>query len=295
MKNTYCEICDSSEWGIVYSGRIRDGVYSKFCNDASVYQCKKCGVQRLLESDCIPEEYYETGEYRDKLSQNLVLDSAIKEHELLNKFTFESIWPLTIRNKSILDVGCGTGSLLDTFKGVSKLQVGIEPCEPYLLNMIEKGHEVYKSTSMLANEYGPESFDMAFSIQVIEHVLNPKLFLKDIFPLLQPGADLIISTPNRNDILMSILPKEFPSFFYRTQHRWYFDKKSLEFCATSAGYEVIETKHIHRYGMSNMLYWLRDLQPKGMKKMEGINRLADGLWKSYLENTCQSDNIYIYI
>jgi hypothetical protein len=94
---------------------------------------------------------------------------------------------------------------------------------------------------------------------------------------------------------MSLLPTEFPCFFYRTQHRWYFDSKSLEFCAHSAGFEVVETKHIHRYGMSNTLRWLRDKQPTGMKKIKGIDMLADSLWKTYLENTCQSDNLYIHL
>ena len=55
--NTPCEICSGSKWNDVYSGTIRDGAYGKFRNNASVYQCQTCGIQRLLESDCIPPEY----------------------------------------------------------------------------------------------------------------------------------------------------------------------------------------------------------------------------------------------
>ena len=293
--NETCTICDSNQWEVVYSGSVRDGVYGKNRNDALVYQCHECGIQRLLESDCIPPEYYETGEYREKLGQSLALDGEIEEHELLNRFTFESIWPLSVRNKHILDVGCGTGSLLDAVKNISKTQVGIEPCQPYLDSITNKGYEAYNSIQLCADKQGYNSFDMAFSIQVIEHVLNPKLFLEEILALLKPGADLIISTPNRSDILMSLLPTEFPSFFYRTPHRWYFDSKSLEFCARSAGFKVVETKHIHRYGMANTLRWLRDKQPDGMKKIKGINVLADSLWRAYLEDTNQSDNLYIHL
>jgi|LWDU01.1.fsa_nt_gi SAM-dependent methyltransferase len=293
--NTPCEICSGSKWNDVYSGTIRDGAYGKFRNNASVYQCQTCGIQRLLESDCIPPEYYETGEYREKLNQSLALDSEIKEHELLNRFTFESIWPLSVRNKNVLDVGCGTGSLLDAVNGISKFQVGIEPCQPYLDSIINKCYIGYQSIRDCKESHGPNSFDIAFSIQVIEHVLNPKLFLEEILTLLRPGADLIVSTPNRNDILMSLLPTEFYSFFYRTPHRWYFDSESLEFCARSAGFDVVETKHIHRYGMANTFHWLRDKQPKGMKNIDGIDILADKIWKAYLENTGQSDNIYIHL
>ncbi|MBT4731567.1 class I SAM-dependent methyltransferase [Candidatus Woesearchaeota archaeon] len=290
-----CDICGKNKWKIAYSGPIRDGAYGKVHNDALVYQCENCNIQMLSESDCIPPEFYETGEYREKLNQSLVCNSEIKEHELLNRFTFESIWPLSVRNKKILDIGCGTGSLLDAVNNISKYQVGVEPCQPYLDSVVDKGYVGYKSIEDCIEQQGQNSFDMAFSIQVIEHVLNPKLFLEEILILLKPGADLIVSTPNRDDILMSLLPDEFPSFFYRTPHRWYFDSESLEFCARSAGFEVVETKHIHRYGMANTLRWLRDKQPTGMKKIKGIDIFADSLWKAYLENTCQSDNLYIHL
>jgi 2-polyprenyl-3-methyl-5-hydroxy-6-metoxy-1,4-benzoquinol methylase len=260
-----------------------------------VYQCQKCGVQRLLESDCIPSEYYETGEYRKKLEQSLYAKDVIHEHEALNKYTFEALWPHSFRNKNVVDIGCGSGHLLDALSGASKNQVGIEPCSPYLTSIIEKGYEAYSSIQDCTNKGREKYFDFGFSIQVIEHVLNPRLFLEDIRRLLKPGANLLISTPNRDDILMSLMPDDFPSFFYRTQHRWYFDANSLKFCAKSAGFEIAEMKYIHRYAMSNTLHWLRDKLPTGVKKIQGINALADNFWKGYLESTHQSDNLYIHL
>ena len=295
MINDKCEICGNLSWESVYNGDIRDGHYGLIRENSTVFQCIDCGVQRLLESDCIPPEYYDTGEYREKLNQSLSLDSEIEGHELLNRFTFESIWPLSVRNKHVLDVGCGSGHLLDALSGASKNQVGIEPCSPYLASIIEKGYEAYSSIQDCTNKGREKYFDFGFSIQVIEHVLNPRLFLEDIRLLLKPGADLLISTPNRDDILMSLMPDDFPSFFYRTQHRWYFDANSLEFCAKSAGFEIVEMKYIHRYAMSNTLHWLRDKLPTGVKKIQGINALADNFWKGYLESTHQSDNLYIHL
>jgi len=228
MINDKCEICGNLSWESVYNGDIRDGHYGLIRENSTVFQCIDCGVQRLLESDCIPPEYYDTGEYREKLNQSLSLDSEIEGHELLNRFTFESIWPLSVRNKHVLDVGCGSGHLLDALSGASKNQVGIEPCSPYLASIIEKGYEAYSSIQECSNKGREKYFDFGFSIQVIEHVLNPRLFLEDIRLLLKPGADLLISTPNRDDILMSLMPDDFPSFFYRTQHRWYFDANEIK-------------------------------------------------------------------
>ena len=290
-----CEICNSNAWEVAYQGSIRDGSHGKFNNKAIVYRCLKCNVERLLESCCIPEEYYETGEYRKKLAQSIQAENVIHEHEVLNKFTFEALWPLSIRNKNIVDIGCGSGHLLDALSGASKNQVGIEPCSTYLENIVERGYEAYPSIQDCTSKDKKNYFDLGFSIQVIEHVLNPRSFLEDIRLLLKPGADLLISTPNRDDILMSLMPDDFPSFFYRTQHRWYFDASSLKFCAKSAGFEIVGIKYVHRYGMSNSLHWLRDKIPAGMKKMNGIDSLADGLWKTYLESSKQSDNLFLHL
>jgi len=102
---------------------------------------------------------------------------------------------------------------------MSKHVAGIEPCSPYLEHINTKGLEVHSSIQECANNNRIKYFDFGFSIQVIEHVLNPRKFLEDVLLLLKPGAELLISTPNRDDILMSLMPEEFPSFFYRTQHR----------------------------------------------------------------------------
>ena len=291
-----CEICGHLDWTIIYSGPIRDGVYSSYRNGSLVYRCENCSVQRLFEKGCIPSDYYESGEYRKKLAQSIRTEDVIHEHEAFNKFTFEALWPLSsIRNKNIVDIGCGSGHLLDALSGASKNQVGIEPCSPYLTSIIEKGYEAYSSIQDCTNKGREKYFDLGFSIQVIEHVLNPRSFLEDIRLLLKPGADLLISTPNRDDILMSLMPDDFPSFFYRTQHRWYFDANSLEFCAKSAGFEIVEMKYIHRYGMSNSLHWLRDKIPTGSEKINGIDSLADGLWKAYLESSKKSDNLFLHL
>jgi hypothetical protein len=41
------------------------------------------------------------------------------------------------------------------------------------------------------------------------------------------------------------------------------------------------------------LYWLRDRNPNGKVRINGIDNMADSLWQAYLENSKQSDNIYM--
>jgi len=290
--NKLCKICGGDENKQVYFGDIRDGAYGGVKGSAVITECNHCSVQWLNEESCIPHSYYETGEYRKKLQESLEGDQAFSEQDIMQFFTLETIFQNSLRNKTILDVGCGVGSLLDMIKGVSSKQIGIDPCSPYLESLASRGYEIYSSLSD-ASKLNAACIDYAFSIQVIEHVANPREFLEEIKKLIKPKGRLLISTPNRHDILMNLMKEEFPPFFYRTQHRWYFDENSLIKCSEIAGYKVERIHFVHRYGMANTLYWLRDKKPKGRKNIDGIDKMTDTFWKGYLENSKQSDTIFI--
>ena len=287
-----CEIC-SGEYYELYNGDIRDGVFGGVKKHAVIYQCNQCGVQRLQEEDCIPDEYYETGKYREKLEESLESKKAVVVQDEMQHYTLQAFFPKSLRDKNILDVGCGVGSLLDMLKNITNSQIGIEPCSPYLESLSKRGYKKVYSSLSEVGENNNNTVDYAFSIQVIEHVKDPKGFLEEIKRLIKPRGRILISTPNKNDILMTLLKDKFYPFFYRTQHRWYFDENSLTRCVELAGFKVENVHFIHRYGMANALYWLRDKIPNGQVRMGGINNMADSLWKSYLNESKQSDNIYM--
>mgnify|MGYP001381031307 CR=1 FL=1 len=211
----------------------------------------------------------------------------------MQNYTLQAFFPFSLRDKNILDVGCGVGSLLNMLKNISHSQTGVEPCMPYLKLLKQQGYKIYPSLSE-AIEKKKAIIDYAFSIAVIEHVKNPVEFLREIKKLLKPKEGrLLISTPNRDDILMTLLKEKFHRFFYRTQHRWYFNEYSLTKCIQLAGFKVSRVRHIHRYGLSNMLFWLRDGQPKGDIVMDGIDEIQDNLWRASLVKNKQTDNIYM--
>ena len=67
---------------------------------------------------------------------------------------------------------------------------------------------------------------------VVEHLEKPLFDLK-IKKLLSKNGILIISTPNRNDVLMKENITNFKSFYFRDVHRWYFDYKFKQSFAVS--------------------------------------------------------------
>ena len=94
---------------------------------------------------------------------------------------------------------------------------------------------------------------------------------------------------------MELLPETFPSFFYRTQHRWAFDAASLSECARRAGLAITEVRHVHRYGIANTMFWLKEGRPRGRAEMAPFDPSMDKLWQSWLENNGRADNLYILL
>jgi SAM-dependent methyltransferase len=226
------------------------------------------------------------------MAQGLKVEDFFKQADPVQIFNLTTFSPLSFRNKVIADVGCGAGSFLSHISGLAKSIIAIEPTELYHSSLRNHGYETFSYTSDALKAY-PECADIAVTFQVIEHVQNPREFLTEIGGLLKPGGLLIIATPNREDILLKLLPDDFPAFYYRSAHRWYFDRLSLQKCVELAGFQVLSERYVHTYGISNALMWMRDRSPQGFSRLPGINEIADQQWSNYLEATGQSDNLYI--
>lgn len=287
-----CPICGSRNWTPAYRGPVRDGAFGSVVEGATVARCGGCEVERLDEHICPDDSFYESESYRRKLQQSLDTPSHFAAHDHLQIFALNQLWPMSLRGRTIADIGCAGGSFLDHVSGLAERLIAIEPCSVYHPDLHRRGYEVF-AYARDAWDRRRHQVDIAVSLQVIEHVRDPRGFLEDIRPLVRDDGLVLISTPNRRDILMDLLPEEFRAFFYRVVHRWYFDEASLGACAERAGFKVDAVRHVHRYGLSNALAWLRDRRPTGHARIEGIDPQADRSWQAYLDVAGRSDCLFM--
>lgn len=289
-----CEICGGSRWHAVYEGPIRDGAFGNLTDEpCAIRECGSCGAHRLDEQACRETDFYEGEEYRKLLGEPTDVSGFWTEHDAMQLANMAAYWPTPLRGKRVADIGCGAGSFLDHVKGLPAEIVAIEPCKVYHESLRKRGYRVYPFAAD-AMETESRRIDFAFSFSVIEHVPDPRAFLSDIGGLIGDEGRVVISTPNRDDVLMSLLDREYPQFFYRTVHRWYFDAASIEQCAAHAGFEVSDVKYVHRFGLSNAMAWLRDHKPTGETKLPGLDsKLLDDVWKRYLEQNGIADYMYV--
>jgi len=99
----------------------------------------------------------------------------------------------------VVDLGCGDGEFSLKVKeriGCNKI-CGIDVHEPYINKAKMKGIDVIKhDLNDFPYPLEDNSFDVVVSNQVIEHLLYPVKFLKEIYRILKPGGYTVISTEN---------------------------------------------------------------------------------------------------
>jgi len=98
----------------------------------------------------------------------------------------------------LLEVGCGQGRGIDWLLPSIASYSAIDKIESAVAELRKK----YSSGNFVSGHLPPlpypdSSFDSLVSFQVIEHIENDALFLKEIFRVLRPGGVALITTPNR--------------------------------------------------------------------------------------------------
>lgn len=178
MKIDKCKFCTSERHFLINSD-----------NNFSHYQCKSC-----LHVDVFPmpslkelDDYYNK-EYDYTKPPTIDLD---KRHFFVAKY-FEK----TIRNIRILDIGCANGDFLAGlrqlgFNDLSGVELNKEMAE------IAKTRGINVFNGMFNSEtFKNQEFDFINLGDVIEHVPDPKILLRDLSNLLAPEGICFISTPN---------------------------------------------------------------------------------------------------
>ena len=280
-----CPICQSSDCQIVFSDKIRNGAFPNQ-EDGEIFKCSNCNTQFLGKTD--NKINYQDNSYRESLNQEANIDSFRKHHDHLQLNLLNLVGTENIRNKSVLDIGCGGGSFLDNIKGLTNQISCVEPNIAFQKSLRNSGYEVFNDI----NDINGKTYDLLTAFHVIEHVDDPVSFLKFISEKMNLGSRLIITTPNLNDILFNTL-YEYKQFFYRKAHNFYFDEISLRNLGNIADLNCKKFTFKHRYSASNFFYWLKDKKPCGNKKFDGINYLFDKFWASYLEQFKISEMIAV--
>jgi 2-polyprenyl-3-methyl-5-hydroxy-6-metoxy-1,4-benzoquinol methylase len=160
-----------------------------------LYECPNCRLV-FVHPQPTPESLskdlysYESGYQSNRAVQDLSRDAEQKRVSLPFDY-FEKVSP---RGK-MLDVGCGNGQMLYWAKRRGFSGAGVEVNKRTADWAVKNGFTVHNG--FLENApYEKHSFDVAFLGEIIEHVNDPRNFIRDAASFLRPGGHVAITTPN---------------------------------------------------------------------------------------------------
>ena len=202
------------------------------CKDHTVsgerYEVMKNQEFDLLVTSPVPsnlEKYYQSEDYISHTdAKKSLFDKVyqiVKRHTLKRKVML--LDSFLTEEKTVLDIGAGTGDFLQACKKNHWKVAGVEPSL--------KAREIAKSKNVLLEKdlsfFKGQKFDVITLWHVLEHVENLEAYTQSLKDLLKENGTLLIAVPNY---------KSFDATYYGVfwaafdvpRHLWHFSQTSIQ-------------------------------------------------------------------
>lgn len=234
-----CCVCESGDAAKIGTGE--DFEYRTSPDTFSVMRCNSCKLVYLNPRPAVseferiyPPTYHAFDFTEEDFGLSYKVRSRLEAKRLLS-------WCRDLPDDAkILDVGCGDGfhlSLLQKFGKKSWTLEGIDVDKRAIEAAARKGLKVH-SGNIEEIDLPAESYDLAFTIQTIEHVENPDSFLRGVHRLLRKGGKLVIVTDNTDSIDSKIFEGSYWGGYHFPRHWNLFNRNSLSKLAGKTNFEI---------------------------------------------------------
>jgi SAM-dependent methyltransferase len=137
---------------------------------------------------------------------------------------------------SILDFGAGDGFFLEKFQAIGRTVDAVEPDKELREKLQPLAGKVWSDI----REVSTASFDFAYTVSVLEHILELDDVCAHLARVLKPNRDLFVFVP-AHEILWTSLDNE-------VQHVRRFDRRSLRLVLERAGFRIQDIKYFDCLG-----------------------------------------------
>lgn len=195
LERVPCPLCGSSSYRIV---KKKKGNYIQRAFDiVECRQCKMVYVNPRVSAAQLPELYNDSYYRGEGFDKSIGFYHEPNPDYWLYRAGLHSLNDAlgTVKDRNILDFGCGTGALVQLLRQNGANVTGVDTSSSAIAIGERTGANVRHSTleEMRASN---ERYDAVVVMEVLEHVTNPIAFLKSVAELLQPNGVLYVTTGN---------------------------------------------------------------------------------------------------
>lgn len=235
MKNRICRLCRfalSTQPSIKLENIPRGGhvlpksdqLDADFGVDLEVYECENCGLVQIAAESLV---------YADQVGSAHASSPGMLSHR--KRQAYELVERFNLRDKNILEVGCGDGHFMESLAEAGAIPFGIEPSERATELGREHGlkiQEGYMGKNVHIEGY---PFDAFVTMHVLEHAPDPNDFLQGVYENLTGDGVGLIEVPSFEQTLENQRIYDFI-----TDHLSYFSVKTLRFALEKNGFNVLD-------------------------------------------------------
>ncbi len=237
-----CKFCSSEDSEIIFN-------HARF-EQINILRCKQCELV-CMELDKTDDEIIQhyRHDYRTRSAFPAQTPQYNYDHPVIikdaNKRT-EWIKSVLPRGGKILEIGAGSGRLVEKLKTEGYEVCGIELTEAFVNFSKNKGLRVLDKPIQdlnLKNE-----FDLVVTFHCFEHILQPKETLIAVLRALVPGGVFLGEVPSQDDWRIKIFDNYVAKrFHYDPNHYFYFNAKTLSNFLKDAGFADSQFSTVERY------------------------------------------------
>lgn len=166
---------------------------------------------------------------------------VMQEAENYNRYLFNLIRRHALRGSRIIDFGAGSGTFAIPLAALGFDVTAIEPDDGLRGRL--RANDV--RTASGPAELADESYDYAFSLNVLEHIPDDAKALRQLRQKLAPGALLLIYVP--------AFPILYTSMDARVGHVRRYTRRGLAASVESAGFGLEESRYVDSIGFAATL------------------------------------------
>ncbi|MDO8460311.1 MAG: methyltransferase domain-containing protein [Nanoarchaeota archaeon] len=211
-----------------------------------LYKCKNCGLIRpdpLPYSDDTKLDIYDVSEnikFYDKKEDKI----DTKSYEYIYYFKhFKPFISLVKKYKikgKALDIGCGAGHLLKMLNKEGLVAEGTE-ISPRLVKALKKDSLKVYCAELGNKQLKKNNYNLITFNQVLEHIVDPESFLKEVNSLLHSEGYVILAVPYLYGLVPQILRTKWYGLGYG-QHVNFFSQESMRILLERNGFKLQEFK-----------------------------------------------------
>lgn len=291
--STKCPVCDTKDNARqLYPANFNSGDFNpdtfsaRRLPDRIHYRLVKCSTCQLVRSDPVVDSGTIEKLYRQGLFN---YSNEIENLKYTYGFYLNKLDNYGVKKENLLEIGCGNGFFLEQAQkqGFNRV-IGIEPSSAAVAQSSLRIKPDIICDILRPGLFEAETFDVICLFQVLDHILNPDIFIKECFRIIKSGGLILCITHNIESLSAKILRDKNP--IIDIEHAYLYSPNTISRIFMMNGYKIKDSGSVFNW---YSLYYLLRLMPLPRHVKQSILTFLKAIRLGRIKLSVPLGNLYL--